>query len=316
MKTLPIMQNTGINNYSANNYNKNICHKNSYINNVSFRSEAQTVATDAIKNVNINDVMLNSNVLIENLKTLLQREKELRSKIDTMSTIITERIGGILADNGFNPNNIFKDSTFYKFDPNELDNFSKLMKTNGGKTVREERPGWNYMTLFEARLSDNPGEVLTQVEHRLPLKSNKYPDSNLEIFAARTPDGYKRSYWIGIHSYKDKEYDITSAQRNLKQSTYNRLILNNPEIETSARISGYEFYLRALGYPITDKVNNVKFNYVNSNLYLIESCNDNTSYELFQHIITQKFPDKTVIHHLSNDLNSTESVEFRRAENR
>jgi len=312
MKVLPIALSVNKSNYSYNS------HKNNFTDNVAFSGRAQIIKADAIKRVDINDIMLSSSVLAENFKALIQRENVLRQDVDNICCTLTERIGNILTENGFSPQHFILHGKFRGVTVKEPQHFFELFKKLDGETVIVDRPGWGFHKWAQAMFADNPDDVLTHVEHRLKLKSKKYPDASLEIYAANIRNNYdnivKDTYLLDINSYKDKEFELLSKDHHYNFSGCNFYTLNSSEIKTTGQLKNWDFCLYSNGFPILDKDNNTTYWYTNNILSKIESGNDNKTYDLFDKTITQNFQDKVVIHHLSKNLNSTESIEFRKVE--
>ena len=315
MKVLPVAPSINKNRYSYNG------HKNNYVDNVAFSASAQIIKSNPIKQVNINDIMLSSGKLAENFKALIQREKLLRQNVDSILSTLSERIGDILTENGFSPQHFIMNGNFRDVTVREPRHFFEVFDKLNGETDRISTPGWSFGKWAQAQLADNPQDVLTHVEHRLKLTSKKCPDASLEIYAAQARDGndyiIKNKHILDINSYTDEEFSLTTDEHHYNSSGSNLFTLKTADIETTCHFKNWYFDLMPINcFLIVDKENNTTYRYINYNLQTIEADNGNTIYNLFDKTITQKFSDKVVIHQLSKDLSSVESIEFRKAENR
>ena len=274
------------------------------------------VTSNAIKEVNINNIMQVSADLINKFHEALKMEPMLRSKADSIFETLTERISTILKDNGFNPEILSPGNPNKGTMKSEVSRFFELMERQGGDTIIESTPVYNFDRWAIAQLSDHPEDVLTQTEYRLTLKSKKYKDSILEIylFPKRTiSDCVTNDYIFGVESYQDGDYHLQSDKRDHYYNRSNILNLrNNPDIETRCSFKEDKFHLYSKAFPISDKINNITYDYKYGG-YAVESItlkNENAYIDLYAKTITQNFTDKKVIHHLSDDLRKTLSIEF------
>lgn len=308
MKLLSVSQSINENNFSVNKYHKKVYKK---YNSTQFCGGKipSTTASNAIKDVNIDEIMQISGDLIKKFDTLIQRSKELKVKVSDIFKVLDVRINDILIENGFNPD---------KFNPgslgrnsrqrSELANFFKLAKKLNAKPTERHHGITNFMSWAEAQFNKDAPLV---VEHRINLKSKKHPDSILEVYAEH-PKIDEGSVSLGVSSYKDKSHTLISDKRGKYDET-NWFTIKTPELDIHAKFnecSGCRLTRR--GRPIIDKENNVEFSYCHNSDFLdsIKSFNDNTTYDIDKHEIIQEFPDKTVVHKVWR--NSILGIEFRK----